>query len=47
MKDQLFADKEETLARQQLMSIESACYSDTDKNHTLRYHELLGVYRLR
>lgn len=43
----LFADKEETLARQQLMSIESACYSDTDKNHTLRYHPLLGVYRLR
>ena len=47
LKTKLFADKEETLIRQQLMSIESACYSDTDKNHTLRYHPLLGVYRLR
>jgi CRISPR-associated endonuclease/helicase Cas3 len=47
LKTKLFADKEETLIRQQLMSIESACYSETDKNHTLRYHPLLGVYRLR
>lgn len=47
LKAKLFADKEETLTRQQLMSIESACYSETDKNHTLRYHALLGVYRLR
>lgn len=44
---QAYAVADTTLARQQLMSIESACYSDTDKNHDLRFHPLLGAYRLR
>ena len=44
---QVYAAADATVARQQLMSIESACYSDTDKNHDLRFHPLLGAYRLR
>lgn len=43
---QVYADAEPTLARQQLMSIESACYSAQDKNHVLRFHPLLGAYRI-
>ncbi len=50
LKVRLFGDdasKDEELVRQQLLGIESACYSAADVNHKLRFHPLLGAYRLK
>ncbi len=45
LQNQLYAKVDANIARQQLMSIESACYSQQDINHDLRFHPLLGAYR--
>ncbi len=47
LQGQLYPDAATTLARQQLMGIESACYNAQDMNHVLRFHPLLGAYRLK
>lgn len=47
LKQQLYPDSQlsETVIRQQLLGIESACYSQDDDSHILHFHSLLGAYR--